>query len=276
MRTVALLPLIALTASLTLLARARAEEPPAASPPASQRLVTKVVELKDGDVTLKGHLAYDPTISALRPAVLVIHDWWGQGAFAKETAEKMVAWGYVGFAVDMYGDARVVSTPQEAGALAGACRANGAEVGRRRVRLALEALKAYPFIDAGRSACLGFCFGGTMSLELAWSGAPIKAAISFHGTPTTPREGEAWTAEILVLHGADDPFVAPELVTALQDRMRQAKGAYEIVQYSGALHSFTDPGVDRHNLPGAKYDARAATRAFARCQALLAEVFARK
>lgn len=280
MRAHARLALVTVVLALAGGLRARAEEPPAAGGPAAGKpaapaVTTRALEVRDGEVTLKGVVAYDASVSAQRPAVLVVHDWWGRGPFALEVASKVASWGYVGVAVDMYGDAQVVATPQEAGALAGACRADGAAVGRRRARLFLDAARALPFVDAERTACLGFCFGGTMSLELAWSGAPIRGAISFHGTPTPPKEGESWTADLLVLHGADDPFVAPELLTALQERLKSAKAAYEIVQYSGALHSFTDPGVDKHNLPGAKYDRRAAERAFARCQEFLREVLAR-
>ncbi len=267
-----LLAAAALATGLALRPRAHAEEPPRPSGP---RVQTRVVETKDGDVTLKGLLAYDPTISATRPVVLVIHDWWGQGRLARETAERLVSWGYVGFALDMYGDAKLVSTPAEAGALSKACGADGAAVGRRRARLQLDALKAFPFIDASRAATLGFCFGGTMSLELAYSGAPIRGAVSFHGHPTTPREGERSTAELLVLHGADDPFVPAAMLAAFQQRMAADKSPYELVQYSGAVHSFTDPGVDAHGLDGARYDARAAERAFERCRAFLGTLLAR-
>jgi dienelactone hydrolase len=254
------------------LARFAGGEEPAAP---ARRTETKLVESKDGDVTLKGLAVYDPTLSSLRPVVIVIHDWWGQGEFAKATAERMAQRGYVGFAADMYGNAKLVNDPKEAGALSSACRADDCLIGRRRAKLAYEAVKALPFVDKERIAVLGFCFGGTMSLELAYTNTPVRGAISFHGNPVAPREGDSWTADLLVLHGADDPFVPAEALTAFQAAMRKDKGEYELVQYSGALHSFTDPGVDKHNLEGAKYDARAATRAFARCEAFLKEVFAR-
>jgi dienelactone hydrolase len=245
------------------------------APKPERKIATKLVEAKDGDTLLKGYAAYMPEKSSLSAAVIVIHDWWGQGEFAKATAERFAKMGYVGFAADMYGDAKVVTTTEEAGALAGMCRGEKCAVGRRRAKLAYDAVTSLPFVDKSRVAVLGFCFGGTMSLELAYSGAPVKAAISFHGHPTTPQEGDSWTADLLVLHGADDPLVPPEALSAFQDAMRKDKGEYEIVMYSGALHSFTDPGVDKHNLPPAKYDKRAATRAFARCDTFLAERFAR-
>ena len=260
--------------ALGLLAPGWADEPKP-TPKTDPHLKTHVTEYKDGDVACKGYLAFDPTISSLRPVVLVVHDWLGQGDFAKRTAEMMVEWGYVGFAVDMYGDAKLATDPKEAAGLAGQFRGENRAKGRARAKAALAALEQLPFADRSRVACLGFCFGGTISLELAWSGAPLKAAISFHGSPTAPAEGDSWTADLLVLHGGDDPFVPVKMLTDFQDAVRKQKGEYELVVYSGALHSFTDPSVDARGMDGAKYDRRAAKRAFARCEALLKDAFAR-
>src|SRR5262245_52503186 len=183
------------------------DEPPTGGKPRAGSIKKQVVEYTDGDVACKGYLAYDPTLSSLRPVVLVVGDWFGLGDHAKQTAEKMVEWGYAGFAVDMYGEGKVAASPDEAGKLAGQFRGANRMAGRQRAAAALEALKAYPFLDQGKVAVLGFCFGGTIALELAWSGAPLRAAISFHGNPTAPQDGDTWTAELLVLHGADDPHV---------------------------------------------------------------------
>jgi dienelactone hydrolase len=239
------------------------------------KITTKVVEYRDGEVTCKGWLAFDEAAKGPRPGVLVVHDWWGQGELARQTAERLAGWGYVGFAADMYGEAKLVNTPQEAGALAGKFRGEGRAAGRTRARAALDTLAAQAGVDRERLATLGFCFGGTVSLELAWSGAPLRAAVSFHGHPTTPLETDSWSGDLLVLHGADDPFVPPKMIEEFQAAMRAKKGEYEIVHYGGAVHSFTDPGVDKHGLDGARYDRRAAARSFERCRAFLAEAFAR-
>lgn len=257
-----------------LAARSRADDA-VPEPAPNAHLKTEALDYKDGDVVLKGHLAHDPTISSLRPAVLVVHDWWGQGEFARATAERVAGWGYVALAVDMYGDGKRTDDPKEAGALSGQFRGDGRMKGRARIQAAMKALEGLVYVDHARTACLGFCFGGTVSLELAYSGAPIRGAVSFHGHPTAPRAEDAWTADLLVLHGGDDPFVPAEALTTFQEALRKVKGEYEIDVFSGALHSFTDPGVDAHGLAGAKFDARAAGRAFARCQDFLQGCLAR-
>src|SRR5262245_13610039 len=143
-------------------------EPPTGGKPASVK--TQTVDYRDGDVACKGYLAYDPTISSLQPVVLVVGDWMGLNDFARKTAGRMVAWGYAGFAVDMYGGGKVAADPQEAGKLAGQFRGENRGAGRQRARAAFDTLKTFPFLDANKVAALGFCFGGTIALELAWSG----------------------------------------------------------------------------------------------------------
>jgi dienelactone hydrolase len=259
---------ILLPALLVLTACEEGDEVPAS-------IVTRVVEYADGDAKLKGYVAYDERVSATRPGVLVVHDWWGQGTLAKATAERLAAWGYVGFAVDMYGDAFLTEDPEVAQTRAGQFRGEGREAGRRRATAGLEALKAIPQVDDERLATLGFCFGGTVSLELAWSGAPLKAAVSFHGHPTTPAEGDALSAAILVLHGGDDPFVPREMLVAFEEAMKARQANWELVAYGGAVHSFTDPKADGSFSPGAKYHERAAARSFQRCRDFLRETLGR-
>ncbi|MFP3520383.1 dienelactone hydrolase family protein, partial [Pseudomonas sp. SIMBA_077] len=83
---------------------------------------------------------------------------------------------------------------------------------RKRMQAAFAALQSQgeAAVDTSRLATFGFCFGGCCALELARSGAPVKAAVSFHGTLDTPNPADANNIKgsVLVLHGAADPFVA--------------------------------------------------------------------
>ena len=266
---------VAVVVTATVLAaRGRADDAP--KPAADPHLKTEAFDYKDGDVVCKGYLAHDPTISSLRPAVLVVHDWFGQGEYARKFAERVASeWGYVALAVDMYGDGKVTADPKEAGALSNQFRGEGRLKGRARIDAAFQALAALPYVDHPRTACLGFCFGGTVALELAYTGAAIRAAVSFHGHPVAPREEDSWNADFLVLHGGDDPMVPAQMLTDFQQAMRKKKGEYEIDVYSGAVHAFMDPSVDKRNMEGARYDRRAAQRAFDRCHAFLEESFAK-
>ena len=74
---------------------------------------------------------------------------------------------------------------------------------------ALDELRKQPSVDPARVAAIGYCFGGTAALELARTGADLAGVVSFHGGLDSPTPADARTikAKVLVLHGADDPFV---------------------------------------------------------------------
>jgi dienelactone hydrolase len=227
-------------------------------------------------VTLRGKLCLPATRSGKLPLVLVVHEWWGRNAFADEMARLFAAKGYAAFAVDMYGEGRTTDDPAVAGPWAKEVRGNRERL-LRRVSAAYAWAAAQPEVDASRAACLGFCFGGTISLESAWGGGPqFAAAISFHGTLPVPPEGSgAVVPSVLVLHGADDPFVPPAAVTAWQDAAR-AKGAdWAFVAFGNAVHSFTNPAADGSMNPGAKFEERAARRSLAFATDFLAEKLGR-
>src|SRR5690606_2615126 len=125
------------------------------------------------------------------------------------------------------------------------------------------------------SSDLGFCFGGTSVLELARSGTALSGVVSFHGNLDTglPAQPGAVKSPVLVLHGADDPYVPPQQVADFEAEMRNAgTDDWQLLSFGGAVHSFTDPTA---NLPGqAMYDARVADRAFRQMRLFFAETMA--
>jgi dienelactone hydrolase len=237
---------------------------------------TETVEYRVEGTVFHGHLAHDDSTPGKRPAVLVVHEWWGQGDHARQSARDLAALGYVGFAVDMYGDARLTDDPAEAGQWAGAVRGNPERM-RARFEAALNTLAADPRVDAARIAAIGYCFGGTVVLEMARAGLPLRGVVSFHGglKSALPEAPRTIGASVLVLHGADDPLVPDEEVAAFQAEMRAAKADWQFVGYGNAVHSFTNPDVDRHGMAAAKYDPVAAKRAWGAMAQFLAEIFAR-
>ncbi|MEQ1833328.1 MAG: dienelactone hydrolase family protein, partial [Candidatus Eisenbacteria bacterium] len=142
-----------------------------------------------------------------------------------------------------------------------------------RVRAGLDFLAARPQADAARLAVTGYCFGGLTALELARSGAPVKAVVTFHGALSSadPADAKSIKGSVLNLHGADDPYVKAEEVKAYQDEMRAAGVDWEFVQYSRAVHSFTDPRAGTDNSKGAAYNASADKRSWEAMKDFLAE-----
>jgi dienelactone hydrolase len=234
---------------------------------ASAAIKTEVVTYKQGKVVLEGYLAYDDALQGKRPAVLVVHEWTGINDHTRAAVEKLAAAGYVAFAADIYGRGVRPATPEEAGKEAGKFK-NDRKLMRARARAGLDWLAKHPRVDAKKMVAMGYCFGGTVALELARSGAPLAGVVSFHGglsTPT-PKDAKNIKGKVLVLHGGDDPFVKPEEVAAFETEMRDAGVDWQLVKYGGAVHSFTNPAAGNDKSKGAAYDEKADKRSW---QALL-------
>ena len=230
---------------------------------------SKKMTYKHGDVDCHGFLAWDDSIDGARPGVLVVHEWWGLNDYARSRAEQLAKLGYIALAADMYGEGKTAAHPQEAGQMAGKVRANVADW-RKRATAALDVLKSHPQCDKTRLAVIGYCFGGSTALQLAFSGADIKAAVSFHGSLPTPTDAEVKQikARILVCHGADDSFIPDASIKAFRDALDKGDAKYDFISYRGAKHSFTVPDADKHNNPGMKYDKAADEGSWKEMQAL--------
>jgi dienelactone hydrolase len=245
----------------------------AAAPLSLAEVRTRAVEYRHGDAVLEGYLAYDAGAKGDRPGVLVVHAWMGLDDHARDSARKLAGLGYTALAVDMYGKGIRPSGPQEAGAQASIYKKDR-RLMRDRVLAGLEILKAQPGVKAGRIAAIGYCFGGTTVLELARSGALVRGVVSFHGGLDAPLPADApgIRSEVLVLHGAEDPYAPMAEVRAFEDEMRAVAADWQVVLYSGAVHSFTDPDAGNDPSKGAAYDPRAARRSWEAMKDFLREV----
>ena len=219
---------------------------------------TKTITYKDGDVDCKGFLAYDDAISGPRPGVLVVHEIWGLNDYARGRAEQLAKMGYIALAADMFGEGKTAEHPDDAMAMGRKIRQN-VDAWRRRALAGIDALKAQPQCDPSKLAAIGYCFGGSTVLELAYAGSDLKAVVSFHGglVPAKADEVKNITAAILVCHGADDSLIPAAAIKAFRDALDHGKVPYEFVAYPGAVHSFTVPGAENRGLKGLKYDKRA-------------------
>lgn len=228
----------------------------------------------DGEQELLGFLAYDPALGGNRPAVLVVHDWSGRNEFACAKARMLAEQGYVGFAVDMYGQGQVGVSIEEKQALMSPLLAQPARL-RQRIQAALAAVCALPEVDPQRVAIIGFCFGGLCALELARSGADLKGAVSFHGLLHQPGSlpSAAVKARVLVLHGYADPMVQPEQVHAFCQEMDAAKVDWQMHMYGHVQHAFTNPQAHDAQL-GTIYNEVAAQRSWQAMSYFLQEIFA--
>ena len=234
-------------------------------------IVKKPIEYKHDGTNLEGLLCYDDAQTGKRPGVLVVHEWWGCNDYAKSRAEQLAKLGYVTFALDMYGKGVTTTSPQEAGKLAGEAK----KVLRSRAQAGLDILLAQPNVDKDNICAIGYCFGGTTVLELAYSGAPLAGVVSFHGNLTNPSAEDAKRikAKILVCHGAADTFQPEKEVAAWRDAMHKTKADWQMIYYAGAVHAFTNPNADKAGIPGVGYNKNADSRSWRHMQDFFNEVF---
>ncbi|MBS0359191.1 MAG: dienelactone hydrolase family protein [Proteobacteria bacterium] len=215
----------------------------------------------DGNTELEGFLAI-PEQPGKKPAVIVAHDWSGRNEFACNKAKNLAELGYIGFALDMFGKGKLGKTTEEKSALIQPFVQDRAVL-RQRITTALEALKKVDDVDTHRIAVIGFCFGGLCALDLARSGADIKATVSFHGLLNPPDKLPKQTikAKILALHGHDDPMVPPEQVLAFEQEMTKAQADWQVHVYGHTMHAFTNPVANDKNF-GTVYEAKADKRSW--------------
>ena len=235
---------------------------------------TKTVEYKQGDTTLEGVLVWDDAISGKRPGVLIVHQWLGITDYEKRRATMLAQLGYVAFCADIYGKGVRPKNTQEAGVEATKYKTDRALL-RERVNAGLVVLKQSELVDPSRVAAIGYCFGGTTVIELARSGAEVVGVVSFHGglDSPAPADGKNIKCKILACHGADDPFVSAKDLAAFEDEMRAAKVDWQLIQYGGAVHSFTQPMAGNDNSKGAAYNEKADKRSWQAMKDFFAEIF---
>jgi dienelactone hydrolase len=233
----------------------------------------RVVEYADGATKLEGFVSYDDTIKAERPAVLVIHDWMGLGDQTKEICRKLAHLGHIAMAADIYGKGVRPADRTAASEMAGKYKGDRAML-RQRVMAGFDYLSKAPFVAKDRIAVIGYCFGGTTAIELGRAGAPLAGIVSFHGglDSPTPADGKNIKAPLLILHGADDPFVKLEDIDAFKKELNDAKADWQMIYYSGAVHSFTNPKAGNDNSKGAAYNEKADQRSWRAMQDFFGEV----
>jgi dienelactone hydrolase len=226
------------------------------------------VTYTDGETTMKGFVVYDDATQAKRPGIVMVPEWWGITKHIHNEARKFAEQGYTAFIADMYGDGKTADNPKDAGALSGSVMKNpkGMEA---RFNAARAQLAKHRTVDAKKIVAVGYCFGGTVLINMARAGADVAAIAAFHAglSMNTPAPKQVKT-KVLVLNGADDPFIKPEQVEAFKKDMDAAKADYRYINYPGAVHAYTNPEATeagkKFNLPlayNAKVDKEAKAEA---------------
>ena len=205
--------------------------------------------------------------------MLVSHAWGGRKDFEDRKAEHLAELGYVGFALDMYGQGVTGTNPEENAALMQPLLDDRAML-QRRMTLALEQMSEQKEVDDARTAAIGFCFGGLCVLDLARTGADVRGVVSFHGLLGAPgnTEGTKISSKVLVLHGWRDPLAPPEDVLSFANEMAGHDADWQLQVYGNCMHAFTNPEAEAPD-DGMQYDATADHRSWDAMWVFLNEAF---
>ncbi len=252
----------------------------AAFPDRSHEVRTESVAYQASGGTCRGYLAWDGKQQGKRPGVIVVHEWWGLNGYVQKRARMLAELGYTAFALDLYGDGKTATNPQDAGALMNDALANMDRTVARFVA-AKELLQDHPTVDRDSIGAIGYCLGGAIVLGMARSGMDLDAVVSFHGSLSTdsPAKKGAVKSRVLVCHGAEDPFVPKQEVEAFQAEMKAAGVDYRFEAYPGAVHAFTSEEATangkRYGLP-LRYDAEADRKSWQSMQNLFASTWSKQ
>ncbi|MCM8812659.1 MAG: dienelactone hydrolase family protein [Candidatus Omnitrophica bacterium] len=224
------------------------------------QLQETTVRYQAGDTVLQGYLVYDAAVPGKRPGVLVVHEWWGVTDYVRQRARMLAELGYTALAIDMYGEGKQAADPTEAAAFSQALRQDAAAA-NQRFQAAEALLGQQDTVERGKIAAIGYCFGGTIVLEMARRGEPLAGVVSFHGNLATAQPAQAGqvAAKILVCHGDADNLVPAEQLEQFHREMAQAGVDAVVKIYADATHAFTNPQADdyarKFNLPIAYNEA---------------------
>jgi len=238
-------------------------------------MVETVVSYELDGLVFESTIVHEADVDEPVPGILMVPNWMGPTESSLEKAKAVAEEGWAVMMVDMYGVEVRPADSEEAAEAAGFVRADRSLM-RARLGKAHEVLLQRDDIPLIRErlAAIGFCFGGGTVLEYARSGADLDAVVSFHGdlvSPTLESDSGQVQSVVLVLHGADDPYVPQEDVAAFREAMLATEADWTLVQFGNAVHSFTDPQA---NAPGqAMYDPVVAERAFEFMEELLEELW---
>jgi dienelactone hydrolase len=250
---------------------------PAKQPlPGRKIMQHETVTYEADGLVMKSQLFFEPG-AGKRAGVLVFPEIFGLSPHAVQRAERLVKEGYVALACDIHGEGKLLADLQQAIGLMGPLYADTKRM-RARGLPALAALAKRAEVDAGKLAAIGFCFGGTLALELARGGAEIKAAVGFHsGLATTSPQSAVGSikARVLACIGADDPFISPEERAKFEAEMRAAGADWQMHLYGNTVHSFTTQEAAARNNPGAmRYSPESDRRSWAAMHQLFSETLA--
>jgi len=225
---------------------------PLSVPVGAPGLVTETVRIPAGGTDISAYLAR-PEAGASGPAVLICHENRGLTPHIEDVARRFAKAGYAALALDLLSREGGTAT-MDRDAVPGALTAAGAQRHVSDFAAAFDYLQSKDYVDRGRIAMTGYCFGGGITWQAATELTGLKATAAFYGPSPDLAKVPAIKAAVFGVYAELDQRITGAL-PALQDALAATDVRHQLTVYPGVDHAF-------HNDTGTRYVEAQATAAW--------------
>jgi dienelactone hydrolase len=214
----------------------------------SFKVKTFELEYYDSGARLLAFVAEPIDCKPNTPVILIAHMWSGRVKFVEEKAKYFASLGYIGMAVDVYGDAKTGQTPEQNSALMQPF-IQDRQLMQSRMNAAFKAAQQLETSNSKQIIALGYCFGGLCVQDLARINSDVKGIVSIHGlmSPASNINQGMFKSKVLLLHGSDDPMVTDNDWYHLRRELNTAQCDWQKHDFGGVMHAFTNPLANDQN-----------------------------
>lgn len=209
------------------------------------------IEVKGREKPVQAYVVY-PEVKDKAPVVIVIHEIFGLSDWLKAVTDQLAAEGFIAIAPDLLSG----KGPEGGGTDEFGSRDEVTKAVRsitpEEATAALDAVRAYGTklpASNGKTATIGFCWGGMQSFAYATKQPELSAAVVYYGTSPSDEALKTLHAPVLGLYGSNDARVNKTIEPA-QAAIKEAGKQYTPHIYEGAGHGFLrqQDGQDGANL----------------------------
>lgn len=197
------------------------------------------IKAEQYDKPLKAYIVY-PETKEKAPVVIVIHEIFGLSDWVRSVADELAADGFIAIAPDMLSGMGKDGGGTDSFAGVDEVRKAISGLDGTKVDSALDSVmqygKALP-ASSGKTATIGFCWGGGKSFHYATVQKDLAAAVVYYGTAPKDDELEKISAPVLGCYGGDDARVNATIDPA-QAKLKELGKTYEPNKFDGAGHGF--------------------------------------
>ncbi len=226
-------------------------------PPDDPRLETGYVHYPAEGGEMRAYSAR-PKGAGKLAGVIVIHENRGLNPHIEDVARRVALEGFHAVAPDALSQlGGTPANPEEARPLFAKL---DTEANKKNFVAAVAYLKTGPQAT-GKVACMGFCWGGGLTNDVAVNAPDLAAAVPFYGRQPQPEDVPRIKAAMLIHYAGNDERINAG-IPAFEEALKKAGVQYAIHMYEGAGHAFM-------NDTGQRYDKEAAELAWKRTVAFL-------